>query len=95
MGRRSLCGHAQGTLGRVCLEEGWDYFAACRKLGHSSFIQNRLDRDALAYISSDGSALYEPDLTKHIWDHFADVLLQRQADMVVDEDEEDQDTLPR
>ena len=53
---------------------------------HSSFIQNRLDRDALACLTREGSALYEADLAKHIQDHFADVLDQCSAADMVDED---------
>lgn len=80
-----------GTLGRVCLEEGWDYFAVCRRQAHSSFIQNRLDRDALTYITREGSTLYEADMAKHIKDHFADVLEQYTVADVVDEDQPDEE----
>ena len=77
----------------MCLQEGWTYFAVCRKPAHSSFVQNRLDRDAAAHITREGSALYEADLAKHIQEHFSEVLDQfHAANAADDEDDEEEDS---
>lgn len=68
-----------GTLGQVCLQQRWKYFGVCRTAAHKSFVQNRLDRDILARITNEQSALYEPRLAKLIKVHFSDVLEQLSA----------------
>ena len=43
---------------------------------HTSFIQNRLDRDALSIICASGSAMYNADLAASIKEHFADIVTE-------------------
>ena len=63
-----------GTLAQACLMERWNYCCITRTAAHSSFVQNKLDRDAVGVISMDGSAMYEADLAQHLTAHFSDVV---------------------
>ena len=63
-----------GILAASCMQEGVSYFGITRTTAHGSYMQNKLDRDALAIATIDGSALYEADLAEHIKEHFADIV---------------------
>ena len=84
-----------GTLASACMQQGTAYFGITRSAAHSSYMQNKLDRDALAIICIQGSALYEADMAEHIKDHFADIVEEFNAadidDAESDEDQPDDD----
>ena len=84
-----------GTLAASCLQEGVAYFGITRSAAHGSYMQNKLDRDALAIITIQGSALYEADMAEHIKEHFADIVEEFSAADVddADTDEEQEDHL--
>ena len=63
-----------GTLAKACLLENWAYCGVTRTVAHSSFMQNKLDRDAVGVISMDGCAMYEADLAQHIKEHFGEIV---------------------
>ena len=63
-----------GTLAKACLLENWAYSGITRTGAHSSFMQNKLDRDAVGVISMDGCAMYEADLAQHIKEHFGEIV---------------------
>ena len=73
-----------GTLAQACLLEHWNYTGITRTGAHASFMQNKLDRDAVGVISMDGSAMYESDLAHHLQTHFGDVVEELNAADVVD-----------
>ena len=79
-----------GTLAASCMQEGVAYFGITRTAAHSSYLQNKLDRDALAIISIQGSALYEADMAEHIKAHFADIVEEFNAADVDDADTEEE-----
>ena len=78
-----------GVLARACLLEGWPYLGIPRTAAHVSFMQNKLDRDALSVISKSGSAMYQADMAEHIKEHFADVLDPALGDDPEEEEEEE------
>ena len=73
-----------GTLAQACLLEHWNYTGITRTGAHSSFMQNKLDRDAVGVISMDGSGMYESDLAHHLQTHFGDVVDELNAAEVDD-----------
>ena len=78
-----------GTLAQACLLERWSYCGITRTGAHSSFMQNKLDRDAVGVISMDGSAMYEADLAQHLTAHFSDVVEELNAADVEDQSDSD------
>ena len=63
-----------GVLAHACLMEGWPYIGVTATAAHCSYMQNRLDRDAVGIISMSGSAMYDEDLAGLIKQHFADIV---------------------
>ena len=81
-----------GTLAKACMLENWAYSGITRTGAHSSFMQNKLDRDAVGVISMDGSGMHEADLAQHIKEHFSEIVEELHAADVEDaEGEEEED----
>ena len=78
-----------GILAKACMQEGCSYFGITRSAAHGSYMQNKLDRDALGIISMNGSALYEADMAEHIKEHFADIVDELHAADADDADTDD------
>ena len=79
-----------GVLAHACLLEGWPYVGMVSTSAHSSYMQNRLDRDAVGIISTAESAMYDEDLASLIKDHFSDLVDEFNA-AECDDEEEDED----
>ena len=71
--------------------ESKNYTGITRTSAHSSFMQNKLDRDAVGVISMDGSAMHETELAQHLQTHFADVVEELNAADVEDVESDAED----
>lgn len=84
------CTPGSGVLAAVCLQEGWPYCGIVRNAPQATFLQNRMDRDALSIIAKAGSALYEEDFAETVRKHFQDIVDQgTAAEEVVEESDAD------
>ena len=80
-----------GVLAHACMLEGWSYLGLVPNAAHCSYLQNRLDRDAVGIISTAETAMYDEELANLIKEHFSDLVDEfNNADG--EEDEEDDDT---
>lgn len=73
------CTPGSGVLAAVCLQEGWPYCGIVRNVPQATFLQNRMDRDALSIIAKAGSAMYEEDFAETVRKHFQDIVDQGTA----------------
>ena len=73
------CTPGSGVLAAVCLQEGWPYCGIVRNVAQATFLQNRMDRDALSIIAKAGSAMYEEDFAETVRKHFQDIVDQGTA----------------
>ena len=78
-----------GTLATACMQQGIAYFGVTRSKVHCTFLQNKLDRDALAIICIQGSALYEASMAEHVNEHFSDIV-EEFNDADIDDAESDE-----
>ena len=85
---RAVCDLTPGsaTLAKACMLENWAYCGITRTSAHASFMQNKLDRDAIGVISMDGCAMHEADLAQHIKEHFGEIVEELHAADVEDAD---------
>ena len=74
-----------GQLARACLDQGLQYTGVAKNPEHAKWLNNILDRYAIALVSSSGSAFYDADLATLAKEHFQDVTdLIGQQDLSVD-----------
>ena len=90
---RAVCDMTPGSgvLAQACLLEGWPYLGIAPTAAHCSYMQNRIDRDAIGIISTAASAMYDEDLAALIKEHFQDLVDEFNAADNEEEDEDDED----
>ena len=62
-----------GQLARACLNKGIQYSGVAKNTEHAKWLNNVLDRYAIAMVSTTGSAFYDADLATLAKEHFQDV----------------------
>ena len=81
-----------GQLARACLENGIAYTGVAKNHQHAKWLNNILDRCAIAVVGKSGSAFYDADLATLAKEHFQDVAdLIGQQDLAADSDLLDDD----
>ena len=63
-----------GALAVEAMRRGAQYLGVCSHTTHQTWLQNAIDREALALITESGTPLYQQELAEHIQGHYRDIL---------------------
>ena len=63
-----------GALAVEAMRRGATYLGVCSHTTHQTWLQNAIDKEALALITESGTPLYQQELAEHIQEQYKDIL---------------------